>query len=128
MKSVDRSEVIGARLVFLRPTLCVLCSVFATGTLAAQEPKAGSTCAGLTVTLKADIDRMKKLKERAKNEENAPPTDLLSAWQRTFGQKGDGVPSLKELQKVRERSEGLNESLRGQGCATIDIEQALLNQ
>ena len=97
---------------------------FATGA-AAQEPKAGPSCSGLTLDLKADIDRMRKLLDKAKKEQKAPPADLLSAWQRTFGKKGDGVPSLKELRKVRQRADGLNGSLRAKGCATIDIDRAL---
>jgi hypothetical protein len=91
---------------------------------AAQEPTA-SSCSALALDLSADIDRMRKLRDKAKAEEKAPPGDLLSAWQRTFGKKGEGVPSLKELRKVRQRADGLNESLRAKGCATIDIDQAI---
>src|SRR5262245_8101591 len=84
-----------------------------------------TTCAGLGVVLKAEIDHMRKLQERAKKEEKAPPADLVSAWQRTFGAKGDGIPSLRELKKVRERADKLNGTLQARGCATIDINQAL---
>jgi hypothetical protein len=75
--------------------------------------------------LNAEIDRMRKLQERAKKEEKAPPTDLVSAWQRTFGKKGDGVVSLREFKKVRERADNLNAALRANACATIDIDRAL---
>lgn len=129
MTRLDTFEVVYARPMFGCAKLYILCSLLtlsvATRTFAAQELQASSNCGGLTVRLKVEIDRMTKLKERAKKEENAPPGDLLNAWQRTFGKKGDGVPALKELQKVRQRSDGLNDSLRAQGCATIDIDQAL---
>ena len=104
----------------------ILCSmlILSAGTDAvAQEPKA--SCSGLALTLRADIDRMRKLQERVKKEQKAPPPDLLSAWQRTFGKKGEGFHSLEELQKVRQRANGLNDTLRARGCATIDIDQAL---
>lgn len=84
-----------------------------------------TNCAGLGVMLKAEIDRMRRLQERAKKEQKAPPTDLASAWQRTFGKKGDGIPSLRELKKVRERADKLNGALQTRGCSTIDIDQAL---
>lgn len=84
-----------------------------------------TNCAGLGVMVKADIDRMRRLQERAKKEEKAPPADLVSAWQRTFGKKGDGVPSLNELKKIRRRADGLNATLQAKGCPTIDIDQAL---
>jgi len=75
--------------------LCGMCSMLvlsiSTGATA-QEPKPSLSCAGLALTLRADIDRMRKLQVRAKKEEKAPPADLLSAWQRSFGKKGDGVP------------------------------------
>jgi hypothetical protein len=84
-----------------------------------------TNCAGLRVMLNVEIDRMRRLQERAKKEQKAPPGDLVSAWQRTFGNEGDGVPSLKELKKVRERSDKLNGALQARGCPTIDIDQAL---
>jgi hypothetical protein len=84
-----------------------------------------TSCPGLAVMLNAEIDRMRKLQERVKKEEKAPPTDLVSAWQRTFGKKGDGVASLRELKKVHERADNLNTTLRTNGCATIDIDKAL---
>jgi hypothetical protein len=65
------------------------------------------------------------LQERAKKEAKAPPPDLLSAWQRAFGKKGEGMRALKELQNVRQRADGLNESLRERGCAPLDIDRAL---
>jgi hypothetical protein len=106
-------------------TMCSLCLLSLATATAAQEPIAGSSCSALTLDLSADIDRMRKLRDKAKAEEKAPPEDLLSAWQRTFGKKGEGVPSLKELKRVRQRADGLNESLRAKGCATIDIDQAM---
>jgi hypothetical protein len=87
-----------------------------------------TNCAGLRITLKSEIDRMRGLQERAKKEQKAPPADLVSAWQRTFGAEGDGIPSLKELKKVRERADKLNGDLRASGCVTIDIDQALQSQ
>ena len=84
-----------------------------------------TNCAGLAVILKSEIDRMRKLQERAKKEEKAPPTNLLSAWQRTFGKKGEGIAALNELKKARQRGDNLNEALRAKGCAIIDIDQAL---
>jgi len=75
--------------------------------------------------LNTEIERMIKLQERAKKEEKAPPSDLLSAWRRTFGKKGAGVASLREIKKVRQRADTLNAALRTNGCATIDIDQAL---
>jgi hypothetical protein len=82
-------------------------------------------CAGIGVMLKAEIDRMVRLHERAKKEEKAPPADLVSAWQRTFGKKGDGIPSLRELNRVRERANTLNAALQSIGCPAIDIDQEL---
>jgi hypothetical protein len=84
-----------------------------------------TNCAGLGVMLKAEIDRMRRLQERADKEQKAPPGDLVSAWQRTFGKKGEGIPSLRELKKVRERADKLNGTLQTRGCPTIDIDQAL---
>jgi hypothetical protein len=108
--------------------LCAVSSVlvFSIGTSAgAQESKPLANCAGLTVMLRSDIDRMRILQERAKKEGKAPPPDLLSAWQRTFGKKDEGMRSLKELQNLRQRADGLNESLREKGCAPMDIDRAL---
>jgi hypothetical protein len=68
---------------------------------------------------------MRILQERAKKEAKAPPPDLLSAWQRRFGKKGEGMGSLKELQNVRQRADGLNNSLREKGCAPLDVDRAL---
>ena len=84
-----------------------------------------TNCAGLAVLVKADIDRMRRLQERAKKEEKAPPADLVNAWKRTFGKNGDGVPSLHELKKIRQRADGLNATLQARGCPTIDIDHAL---
>ncbi len=75
--------------------------------------------------LKTEIDRMRKLQERAKKEEKAPPTNLLSAWQRTFGKKGQGIAALNELKKVRQRADDLNAALQAKACPTIDIDHAL---
>ena len=108
----------------LHTTCSLLAVALATG-VSAQEPQRGLSCAGVTLTWRAESDRMRKLNERAKKEEKAPPADLLSAWQRTFGRKGDGIPALKELQRARKRADGLNETLRTNGCATIDIDRAL---
>ena len=36
-----------------------------------------------------------------------------------------GVASLREMKKVRQRADTLNAALRTNGCATIDIDQAL---
>jgi hypothetical protein len=107
-------------------TICLLPLLWLATGAAGQEPKSASSCSGLTLELKADIDRMRKLQDRAEKEEKAPPADLLSAWQRTFGKKGDGIPSLTELRKIRQRADGLNTSLGAQGCATIDIDQELM--
>jgi hypothetical protein len=84
-----------------------------------------TNCAGLRVMLSAKIDRMRKLQERAKQERKAPPADIVSAWQRTFGKEGDGIPSLKELKRVREQADRLNDALQARACPTIDIDQAL---
>jgi hypothetical protein len=101
----------------------------------AQAPKAKAqsqvsdglptSCGGLALVLRAEIDRMRKLQERAAKEEKAPPSDLLSALQRTFGKKGDGIVALNELKKVRQRGDDLNAVLRARSCPTIDIDQAL---
>jgi hypothetical protein len=110
----------------MKPGAVCLILIFSAGKSAvAQEPKASTSCAGLTITLKAEIDRMRKLEERAKKEEKAPPADLLSAWQRTFGKEGDGVPSRNELRKRRQHADGLNIKSRENGCPTIDIDRAL---
>ena len=103
----------------------LLISVVAASTRAQANDPLPTNCAGLRVMLKAEIDRMRRLQERAKKEQKAPPTDLVSAWQRTFGNEGDGVPSLRELKKVRERSDKLNGALQARGCPTINIDQAL---
>jgi hypothetical protein len=87
-----------------------------------------TNCAGLRVMLRAEIDRLRRLQERANKERKAPPADLVSAWQRTFGKKDDGIPSLRESKKVRERADKLNGALQARGCLAIDIDQALQSQ
>jgi hypothetical protein len=84
-----------------------------------------TNCAGLAVMVKAEIDRMRRLQEHARKEEKAPPPDLLSAWQRAFGKKGEGSASLRELKKIRARADGLNAALRARGCPAVDIDHAL---
>ena len=107
--------------------LCLLLGAvgLSTRTHAQGNDPLPTNCAGLRVILNAEIDRMRRLRERATKEEKAPPADLVSAWQRTFGKKGDGVPALRELKKVRERADTLNAALQARGCTTIDIDQAL---
>jgi hypothetical protein len=112
-----------------RATLALMFTVGLASTCATAQTQFNdrlpTNCAGLGVMVKADIDRMRRLQERAKKEEKAPPADLVSAWQRTFGKKGDGVPSLSELKKIRQHADGLNATLQARGCPTIDIDQAL---
>jgi len=83
------------------------------------------SCPILTLMLNTEIERMIRLQERAKKEEKVPPSDLLSAWRRTFGKKEASVALLREMKKVRQRADTLNAALRTSACATIDIDQAL---
>jgi hypothetical protein len=84
-----------------------------------------TNCAGLGVMVKADIDRMRKLQEQARKEEKAPPGDIVSAWQRSFGNEGEGIPSLAELKRIRQHADALNATLRARGCSAINVEKAL---
>jgi hypothetical protein len=67
---------------------------------------------------------MRSLQARAKKEEKAPPGDLVSAWQRAFGQE-DSTPARREFKKVRERAGKLNDVLRAKGCPMVDFDQEL---
>lgn len=51
-----------------------------------------ATCTGLAQTIHAEIAQMKELERTAKIEKDAPPSTVLNAWQRAFGEEGDGIP------------------------------------
>jgi hypothetical protein len=72
-------------------------------------------CAGLTVTLRTHIDRMRELQKKAKQRQDAPPATLLELWQ---------PAPVSPLEDERRRLDELNEALEAKGCKTVDIDQA----
>jgi hypothetical protein len=83
------------------------------GRLLFREEMRGN-CAGLTVTTKTHIDRLRELQKRAKKELEEPSASL-------FG----GRQAAVEFAKERDRVEALNVVLDAKGCTPVDVEEEL---
>jgi hypothetical protein len=83
------------------------------GRLLFREELRGN-CAGLTVTIKTHIDRLRELQQRAKKEREEPSATL-------FGEQQAAVDFVKE----RDRVEALNVVLDAKGCNPVNIEEEL---
>jgi len=72
-------------------------------------------CAGLSVTTRVHIDRLRELEKRAKVEREAslPPT-LVGEW-----------PAAAAVAQERNRVEALNVVLDAKGCEPINVEEEL---
>lgn len=68
-------------------------------------------CAGLTVTIKTHIERLRDLQKKAQQEETGPSPTM-------FGSLSDKKAYLNE----RKRVEALNVVLEAHGCNLVDIE------
>jgi hypothetical protein len=71
-------------------------------------------CAGLTVTIKTHIDRLRELQKRAQQEGDGPPATML-------GER----PGVAEFTKERDRVEALNVVLDAKGCMPVNVEEEL---
>lgn len=71
-------------------------------------------CAGLTVTTRAHIDRLRELEKRAQKERDGPPATML-------GER----PAVESAAKERDRVEALNVVLDAKGCTPVNIEAEL---
>jgi hypothetical protein len=71
-------------------------------------------CAGLTVTIRTHIDRLRELKKKADAERQGPPTTL-------FG----GRPAADAFAEERDRVEALNLVLDAKACDLVNIEDEL---
>ena len=74
-------------------------------------------CAGLTVTIKTRIDRLRELHKQAKKEREGPPPTLFSWF--------ESAPAATDLAKERDRVEALNVVLDAKGCTPINIDEEL---
>jgi hypothetical protein len=74
-------------------------------------------CAGLTVTIKTRIDRLRELQKQAKKEQEGPPTTLFGWLERG--------PATTDMAKERERVEALNVVLDAKGCNLVNIDEEL---
>jgi hypothetical protein len=86
------------------------------GRLLPSEEMRGN-CAGLTVTIKSRIDRLRELQKQAKKEEEGPPPTL-------FGWLEKG-PATADLAKERTHVEALNVVLDAKGCSLVNIDAEL---
>jgi hypothetical protein len=73
-------------------------------------------CAGLTVTLRARVERLKALQEKATREQWPPPTAMAQWARRPLG--GD-------IARQRELIARLNAALAAKGCQTVDVAEEL---
>jgi hypothetical protein len=71
-------------------------------------------CAGLTVTIKTRIDRLREYLKVAKKEEDG-------SWATLFGDR----PARNDATKERQRVEALNIVLESKGCNLVNIDQEL---
>lgn len=84
-----------------------------------------ATCPRLKNAISAYADRIKALEAKAKSEQAAPPPDVWSALQRTFGGEGAGIAAREELAKERAAAEAANLALASKGCPTVDIDRLI---
>jgi hypothetical protein len=73
-------------------------------------------CAGLTVTIKTHIDRLRTLQKQAKQEQEGPPSTL-------FGDR----PAVQDFATEQERVQALNIVLDAKGCRPVNIDEELKN-
>jgi hypothetical protein len=71
-------------------------------------------CAGLTVTIKTRIDRLREFQKLAKKEQKGPPPTLFGDW-----------PAATDYARERRRVEALNVALDAKGCKLVNIEEEL---
>jgi hypothetical protein len=71
-------------------------------------------CAGLTVTIKTRIDRLRTLQKQAKQEEEGPPPTL-------FGDR----PAARDFAAEHARVQALNIVLDAKGCGPVNVEEEL---
>ena len=69
-------------------------------------------CAGLTVTIKARIERLKALQEKA-TQEQWPPPSFTAQWAKR--------PLGGDIARQREQIARLNAALGAKGCQTVDV-------
>ena len=73
-------------------------------------------CPGLTVMIKARIERLKALQEKAKQEQWPPPT-IARLWAKR--------PLDGDIARQRELIARLNAALGAKGCQTVDVGEEL---
>ncbi len=71
-------------------------------------------CAGLTITIKTHIDRLRELLKKAKAEQDGPPPTLFGSW-----------PAAESFAEERNRVEALNVALDSKGCNLVNIDEEL---
>jgi hypothetical protein len=71
-------------------------------------------CAGLTITIKTYIDRLRELRKQAKKEQEGPPPTLFGEW-----------PAAGTYARERNRVEALNVVLDSKGCKLMNIDEEL---
>jgi hypothetical protein len=71
-------------------------------------------CAGLTVTIKTHIDRLRALHKQAKQEQEGPAPTL-------FGDR----PAARDVAAEQERVEALNIVLDAKGCRPVNVDEEL---
>jgi hypothetical protein len=71
-------------------------------------------CAGLSVTTKTHIERLRELEKQAKKAREGPPPSL-------FGE----LPAVVDAAKERERVQALNVVLDAKGCKPVNVEEEL---
>jgi len=71
-------------------------------------------CAGLTVTIKTRIERLRELRKRAKQEREGPPPTL-------FGDR----PAAADFAREQERVQALNIVLDAKGCKPVNVDEEL---
>jgi hypothetical protein len=83
------------------------------GQLLLSEELRGN-CAGLTITVKTHIDRLRELRKQAKKEQEGPPPTLFGEW-----------PAAATYARERDRVEALNVVLDSKGCKLTNIDEEL---
>jgi hypothetical protein len=83
------------------------------GQLLLSEELRGN-CAGLTITIKTHIDRLREFRKQAKKEQEGPPPTLFGEW-----------PAAATYVRERDRVEALNVVLDSKGCKLMNIDEEL---
>jgi hypothetical protein len=83
-------------------------------TLPRYEPS--GNCAGLTVTIKAGMERLKALQEKA-TQAQWPPPSIAAQWAKR--------PLSGDIARQREEIARLNAALRAKGCQAVDVGEEL---